>query len=250
MADYQRYFLQIAYNGKPYHGWQIQPNAVTVQERINLALSHLTGQKVYTLGCGRTDTGVHAREFYLHFDLEQPPHPDLVFRLNRYLERDIAVQRMIPVAHNAHARYDATQRTYHYHLHQTEDPFLQGLSYFHFQPLDFELMNRAAGLLLKYTDYSPLSKFNPDNKTTLCTITEAHWQQDDRQPHRWVFSITANRFLWNQVRLTVGILLQIGQKKLSLEAFEETLRSVGQFKILLPVPAEGLYLVKVKYPYL
>lgn len=250
MAAYQRYFLQIAYNGTPYHGWQVQPNVITVQERVNQALRHLTREEVHTLGCGRTDTGVHARQFYLHFDLQNPPHPDLVFRLNRYLEHDISVHRLIPVAHNAHARYDATARTYQYHLHQKEDPFLQHFSYFNFHPLDFELMNHAAGLLLKYQDYSPLSKNNPDNKTTLCTITEAHWKQDDKQPYQWVFTITANRFLWNQVRLTVGILLQIGQKKLSLEAFEETLRSVGRFKILLPVPAEGLYLVNVKYPYL
>lgn len=250
MPDHQRYFLQIAYNGNAYHGWQVQPNVITVQERVTQALRHLTREEVHTLGCGRTDTGVHARKFFLHFDLKNPPHEDLLFRLNRYLQFDIAVHKLIPVAYNAHARYDATARTYHYHLHQREDPFLHELSYFTFHQLDFELMNEAASLLLQYKDFSPLSKYNPDNNTTLCNITEAYWQQNEQNPHQWVFTITSNRFLWNQVRLTVGILLQIGQKKLSLDAFKETMESIGKFKILLPVPAHGLYLVDVKYPYL
>ena len=244
-----RYFLEIAYNGTPYHGWQVQPNVLSVQQRMNEALSLQCGQEVYCIGCGRTDTGVHARQYFLHFDLESERPPNLVFRLNRYLEGDIAVKRLLPVAPKAHARYDATARTYQYHIHQQEDPFLQKQSYFLYNKLDFELMRQAAGLLLNYIDFKPLSKHNPDNKTTLCNITEARWEIDETR-QQLLFVITGNRFLWNMVRMTVGALLMIGRGKLSIAEFETTMQLGDSFKYLQPVPAHGLYLQQVKYPYI
>lgn len=244
-----RYFLEIVYKGTPYHGWQVQPNASSVQQRMNEALSRLCRQEVYCVGCGRTDTGVHARQYFLHFDLEGEAPENLVFRLNRYLEDDIAVRRIIEVDAEAHARYDATARTYHYHIHRQEDPFLQELSYFFYSELDVERMQRAAGLLLNYTDFKPLSKFNPDNKTTLCQITEARWQVDE-STGSLLFVITGNRFLWNMVRMTVGALLMIGQGKLSIEEFERHMQQGQSFKYLQPVPAHGLYLQYINYPYI
>lgn len=248
MEQAGRYFLEIAYNGGPYHGWQIQPNAVTVQQRLEESLSNLCGETIAVTGCGRTDTGVHARQYFLHFDAQKRLPKNLVFRLNRYLEEDIAVKALYPVTADAHARYDATARTYRYHIHFNKDPFLQKLSYFcHTQP-DFELMQQTAGLLSHYTDFSPLSKRNPDNKHTLCDISYAGWTAPD--PHQWVFEITGNRFLWNMVRMCVGVCLMVGQGKLTIDEFKSTMDQLGKFKSLAAVPAHGLYLAKIEYPYI
>lgn len=241
--------MEIAYNGTPYSGWQVQPNAPTIQEHINKALTLITREEIYVVGCGRTDAKVHAKKYFLHFDMKGEPQENLLFKLNRYLGEDIAVRRIMPMHENAHSRYDATARTYNYHIHLREDPFLQGLSYFYFKPVDIELMQRACGLLLEYKDFAPLSKFNADNKTTFCDIMDAAWEYDEEN-QRLMFRITANRFLWNMVRLTVGAMLMIGEGKISLEEFDKTMREAGTFKYIRAAPPQGLYLVDIKYPYL
>lgn len=241
--------MEIAYNGTPYSGWQVQPNVPSVQEHINKALSLICREDIHVVGCGRTDAKVHAKKYFLHFDMLGEPQENLVFKLNRFLGDDIAVRRIMLMPDNAHTRYDATARTYNYHIHLKEDPFLQGLSYFHFKKVDIELMMQACGLLLEYKDFAPLSKFNADNKTTFCDIMDASWEYDSEN-ERLMFQITANRFLWNMVRLTVGAMLLIGEGKLSLKEFDNTMRNGGSFKYLKPAPPQGLYLVDVKYPYL
>lgn len=241
--------MEVAYNGTPYSGWQVQPNVPSVQAHINKALSLITREQIHVVGCGRTDAKVHAKKYFLHFDMKGEPEERLVFKLNRFLGDDIAVRRIMLMPDSAHSRYDATARTYNYHIHLKEDPFLQGLSYFHFKKVNIELMMQACGLLLEYKDFAPLSKFNADNKTTLCDIKDAFWEYD-AENERLMFSITANRFLWNMVRLTVGAMLLIGEGKLSLEEFDSTMRNGGSFKYLKPAPPQGLYLVDVKYPYL
>jgi len=243
-----RYFIQFAYNGTHYHGWQIQPNASSVQETLNKAFSVLLNETISIMGAGRTDTGVHASEMYGHFDTEKTLDiPVLVYKLNSYLPKDIAIFDIIPVRDDAHCRFDATKRTYEYHINTIKNPFLQELSWYVTQQLDVDLMNEAAQILLKHTDFQCFSKVNTDVNTFDCTIFEAYWKQENG---KLIFTISANRFLRNMVRAIVGTLINIGLKKITLTDFENIIASKSREKAGFSVPAHGLYLTNIYYDYL
>lgn len=244
-----RYFMELAYKGTDYHGWQIQPNGISIQERLNEALSKLLHEPIYCIGCGRTDAGVHARQFFAHFDAANPIADNTVFRLNRFLGADFAIRRIIKVHENAHARFDATERTYEYHMHFGEDPFRQGLSYLLFELPNVALMNEAAKILLQYQDFKSLCKTGGGSKTTLCTLYKAHFDWDEATG-TLVFTISANRFLRNMVRMTTAMLLMIGKGKMTIDEMKQVIETQGVFDRLTAVPACGLYLTSVKYPYI
>jgi len=243
-----RYFIKLAYNGTDYHGWQYQPNASSVQGTLNNALSVLLNTPVNVMGAGRTDTGVHAKLMFAHFDFE--PSIDiskLVHKLNAYLPKDIVIYDIIPVHDDAHTRFDATKRTYEYHINIFKDAFLQEKSWYFHQKLDIPLMNEAAKLLFNHTDFQCFSKVNTDVNTFDCTIYEAHWKQDNNS---LIFTISANRFLRNMVRSIVGTLVNIGLHKITLEDFNTIIENKNRDKAGFSVPAHGLYLTEIDYDYI
>ncbi len=241
-----RYFIQFSYFGKAYHGWQNQPNAITVQEELERALSTLLRQKVEVVGAGRTDAGVHAKQMFCHLDVGEISDIDaLVYRLNAFLPDDIAIQGIFQVADDAHARFDAVERTYEYWLVKEKDPFLFDHAHFIKQPLDVEAMNRAAKIVLDYTDFECFSKSNTDVKTFNCDVHEAFWKIDGST---WVFTIAADRFLRNMVRAVVGTLLDVGMGKTPVEGIHQIIASKDRGEAGASVPAKGLYLTKVSYP--
>jgi tRNA pseudouridine38-40 synthase len=243
-----RYFIKLAYNGTAYHGWQIQPNAPSVQEIINKAFSVVFHSEISVMGAGRTDTGVHAREMYAHFDFETPfDIQKMVHKLNSYLPTSIVIYAIIPVHSEAHARFDATKRTYEYHIHTIKNPFLEHQSWFLKSALDLDLMNKAAQLLLMYTNFQCFSKVNTDVNTFDCNIFEAYWQQ---QSDKIIFTISANRFLRNMVRAIVGTLVEVGQGKTSLADFVAIIENKNRSLAGTSVPAHGLFLTKIEYDYL
>jgi tRNA pseudouridine38-40 synthase len=247
-----RYFIKLAYKGTHYHGWQSQPNATSVQETLGKAVSVVLNSEVNLMGAGRTDTGVHAKEMYAHFDFETPfDTENIVHKLNSYLPKDIVVYAIIPVSSEAHARFDATKRTYEYHINSFKDAFMQDESWYFHQNLDVDLMNKAAKLLFNYTDFQCFSKVNTDVNTFDCTIFEAQWTQstDKHENDKLVFTISANRFLRNMVRAIVGTLVNVGMHKISLEDFETIIKSKNREKAGFSVPAHGLFLTKIEYPY-
>lgn len=244
-----RYFIHLAYHGTAYHGWQIQPNAASVQETLNKAFSVLLQSEMNLMGAGRTDTGVHAREMYAHFDSDTTfDIPTLVHKLNSFLPKDIVIYDIIPVHDDAHTRFDATKRTYEYHIHQFKNPFLDELSWYFHQTLDINLMNQAAQILQNYTDFECFSKVNTDVNTFDCTIFEAHWKRGEN--NQLVFTISANRFLRNMVRSIVGTLINVGLHKITLDDFTKIIESKSREKAGFSVPAHGLYLTKIEYDYI
>lgn len=247
-----RYMLHLAYRGTNYSGWQIQPNANSVQETLTAALQQLLQQEIAIVGCGRTDAGVHARSYYIHFDYEGDFPPNLVYRLNRILPADIAIYELCDtIPQDTHARYSACSRAYQYHIHFAKDPFLQGLSYYYPQKLpDLELMRKAAALLPQYNNFPMFCKTDSDAQHYLCDVRRAEWKEEIGHKSI-VFEIEANRFLRGMVRLIVGSLLMVGEKKISLDEYEATLAQVlPKFKTYnLSVPPEGLYLSRVVYPF-
>ncbi|GAA4341386.1 tRNA pseudouridine(38-40) synthase TruA [Mucilaginibacter gynuensis] len=256
MVNAKRYFIELAYDGTHYHGWQVQPNAVTVQELVNKALSTLLRCPIETIGCGRTDTGVHATQFYLHVT-PQPPEgganafENSSFRglggLNALLPYDIAIKNIIEVADDAHARFDATLRSYEYHIHFNKDPFKHGYSWLLRDVPDLDLMNRAAAIIMEYTDFSCFSKSNTQTMTNNCKISRAEWiMKDDGSI---VFHISADRFLRNMVRAIVGTLIMVGKGDIPPEAVRGIIESKNRSKAGTSVPACGLYLTEVRYPY-
>lgn len=250
MSTKQRFFIELAYDGTNYHGWQMQPNAVGVQEVLNKALTTILRQPIETLGCGRTDTGVHAKEFFAHFDWESmdngPSTMDNHIRgLNSILPHDIAIKNIIAVDENAHARFDATLRSYEYHIHFNKDPFKNGYSWLLRDRPDIDLMNQAAKLLMEYIDFSCFSKSNTQTKTNNCKIGHAEWSETDGGI---VFKISADRFLRNMVRAIVGTLLMIGNKEVPVEAIHDIIQSKNRGNAGTSVPACGLYLTQVRYP--
>lgn len=241
-----RYFIFFSYFGKAYHGWQRQPNALSVQQVLEEAFHTLLRQPVALTAAGRTDTGVHARTMVAHTDLEGPQDgPDLVYRLNALLPEDIAVQELRLVSADAHARFDALERTYEYWIIQEKDPFYKDLAYFLRPPLNLEAMNRAAGVLKQYRDFQCFSKSNTDVKTYNCDIRGASWT---REESRMVFTITADRFLRNMVRAIVGTLVEVGQGKLGPEDVKGIIKSGDRGRAGVSVPAKGLYLTRISYP--
>ncbi len=241
-----RYFIQFSYFGKAYHGWQNQPNAITVQEVLEKALSTLLREKVEVVGAGRTDAGVHAKQMFAHFDVEPISDiDDLVYRLNAFLPDDVVIQGIYTVSAKAHARFDAVERTYEYWLVKEKDAFLFDHAHFLKHPLDLDLMNEAAKILLEYTNFECFSKSNTDVKTYNCDVREAYWKIND---DKWVFTITADRFLRNMVRAVVGTLLDVGMGKISPESIHQVIASKDRGEAGASVPAKGLYLTKVLYP--
>lgn len=241
-----RYFITFSYDGTAYHGWQIQPHSVSVQEEIQKALSTLLRRPIEVVGAGRTDTGVHARKMFAHFDSEYELEcPRLVYKLNKLLPRDIAVQQVERVADDMHARFSAKSRTYHYYVHLDKNPFLRSYSWQVYGNPDFELMNRAAAVLMEYTDFTSFSKVNTDTKTNDCTITEAHW--DRVADGQWRFTITANRFLRNMVRAIVGTLMDVGRGRMTIEQLRKVVDAKDRCRAGDSVPGNALFLVDVKY---
>jgi tRNA pseudouridine38-40 synthase len=243
-----RYFIELAYKGTNYHGWQYQPDANSVQETLNKALSVLLKKAIDIVGAGRTDTGVHAKKMYAHFDYEtEIDGPKLVHKLNSYLPKDIVIYKIIRVADEAHARFDATKRTYEYHIHTFKDAFETDGSWLHQLPLDIARMNEACQILFKHNDFECFSKTHSDVRTFNCVIFEAHWQQNET---KLVFTISADRFLRNMVRAIVGTMINIGLGKITLDDFEKIIESKDRGKAGFSVPAHGLYLTQIKYDYI
>ena len=241
-----RYFITFSYDGTAYHGWQIQPHSISVQEELQKALSTLLRQTIEVVGAGRTDTGVHARKMIAHFDFETAVDcPQLVYKLNKILPKDIAVQKVEQVADDMHARFSATSRTYHYFVHLAKDPFLRAYSWQVYGEPDFELMNEAAKVLMEYRDFTSFSKVNTDTKTNDCTITEAHW--DRVGDGQWRFTITANRFLRNMVRAIVGTLVEVGRGRMTIAQLRQVIEAKDRCRAGDSVPGNALFLVEVEY---
>jgi tRNA pseudouridine38-40 synthase len=240
-----RYFIELSYNGKNYHGWQIQPDVISVQEKLNDAISTIFQEKIQVVGAGRTDTGVHASQMFAHFDIEKVLKGDVIFKLNSILPNDISVSKVFLVAAEKHVRFDAISRSYEYKICLDRNPFLLDFSWqIHSQKPDVFLMNEAAKLLLEYTDFQTFSKVKTDVYTFNCDVTEAFWVAIGNE---LTFHISANRFLRNMVRAIVGTLVDVGLGKLSKEEFRSIIESKNRGNAGLSVPAKGLFLTKIKY---
>lgn len=243
-----RYFIELAYNGTNYHGWQYQPNAASVQETLNTALSTILKTTIDVVGAGRTDTGVHAKQMFAHFDFDtEMDAPFYIHKLNSFLPKDIAIINIHKVSDTAHARFDATKRTYEYHINTQKNVFENENSWYHPSQLDIETMNAATQLLFTHTDFECFSKVNTDVNTFNCKIMEAHWQQNR---DKLIFTIAADRFLRNMVRAIVGTMINIGLGKITLQDFQTILESKDRSQAGFSVPAHGLYLTKIEYKFL
>lgn len=241
-----RYFIELSYNGKAYHGWQNQPNAISVQQVLEHALTTLLRTPIKVMGAGRTDAGVHAAQMYAHFDMEVPFDIDvLIYKINWFLPHDIAVHRIFEVRDKAHARFNAMSRTYHYRISKTKNVFTHDFAYKVHQPLDIDKMNKASKILLQYKDFECFSKSNTDVKTYYCEIKEAYWVLNHTE---LTFVITADRFLRNMVRAIVGTMVNIGLGKIEVEQLHDIIKSKDRGQAGFSVPAQGLYLVNIQYP--
>lgn len=241
-----RYFLELSYNGKAYHGWQNQPNAVSVQEVLEKALTLLLSDKTAIVSAGRTDAGVHAKQMYAHFDFQKKINfEDLIYKLNSFLPKDIAIHDIFEVQKNAHARFDALSRTYHYNISTSKNVFDSDFSYQIQKSLDVDAMNEACNILFKYKDFQCFSKSNTDVKTYNCEIKEAFWKVNN---DKLTFIITADRFLRNMVRAIVGTMVNIGLGKIKPNELHNIIKSKNRGNAGFSVPANGLYLVDIKYP--
>ncbi len=240
-----RYFIDISYDGSNYHGWQIQPNADTVQHQINLAFSTILNQEINVLGAGRTDTGVHAKKMIAHFDTNQTiDFEKFKYRINGFLKNDISINDIYKVKDDAHARFSAISRTYEYCVSRTKNPFSVN-SYFLTKNLDVESMKKACKFLYGNHDYTSFAKLHSENYTNNCEVFIANWKEDE---NLLIFTIKANRFLRNMVRAIVGTLIEIGEGKISFSDIETILMSKDRAKAGYSVPANGLSLVDVEYP--
>lgn len=246
----QRYFIQLSYNGTPYHGWQVQENTPeTVQQVLNEALSMVLNEPISTTGCGRTDTGVHAKDYYAHFDCSKTnlieQSGKWLHKFNSVLPKDIAVYDLLAVSLEASSRFDAISRTYQYVISTRKNPFLIDAAYFYSGKLDVQAMNEASALLFNHIDFSCFSKSNTQTFTNNCKIMKAEWELIE---NGLVFTITADRFLRNMVRAIVGTLLEVGEGKMSLKEFNQVIESKSRSNAGFSVPACGLYLTEVRYP--
>lgn len=256
-----RYFLRLSYNGLPFHGWQSQPNAVGVQQKIEEALSIVTRLPISIIGAGRTDAGVHAREMYAHFDLPAPVADKKRFLLsiNRLAGKDIAFHDLIEVAEDAHARFDATERTYKYFVAYEKTPFFYPFSWHSPSTLNVDAMNEAASILLDIKDFTSFAKLHSDAKTNICDVRLAEWRHysDDEASTEMpfampglVFTISADRFLRNMVRAVVGTLVDVGRGKLTTDDFRRIISRQDRCAAGTSMPGEALFLWKIKYPYI
>lgn len=242
--DLKRYFFELSYKGSEFCGWQRQPNAPSVQETIERCLSRLnSNSEIQVTGCGRTDTGVHAKQYFMHVDLPIIHDSDhLIFKLNRMLPESIAIHRIYESSQ--HARFDAISRTYRYYIHQEKDAFINDVSWYFPHLLDLDAMNEASKFLLGKQDFTSLSKLHTDVKTNICDVAKAEWNIDGNQVY---FEIKADRFLRNMVRATVGTLLDIGTGKLNVNDLSGILEAKDRGEASMSVPAQGLFLWEIKY---
>lgn len=244
----KRYFIHLSYNGANYCGWQVQPQSPSVQAELERCLSLKLGLPVSLTGCGRTDTGVHARNYYAHFDFEEEIQDceELTYRLNGFLPNDISIYQIFEVPQEMHARFDALSRTYHYQIVRGKNPFHLNDAYAYYGPLDIAMMQQAADLLKDYTDFTSFSKLHTQVKTNNCRIMEAQWLQQDGL---LVFHIKADRFLRNMVRAIVGTLLEVGKGKMTLDEFKAVIEQKDRCSAGESVPAHGLFLEEVTYDF-
>jgi tRNA pseudouridine38-40 synthase len=240
-----RYFLELSYNGSRYAGFQIQENAHSVQAEVEKALFTFYKTPIELTGSSRTDTGVHARQNFFHFDTDLFIQPRQVYNLNALLPLDIAIRSLHPVAPEAHCRFDATSRIYQYFIYSQKDPFLTGQAFFYPYQLQAEKLNEAAAVLEKYTDFTSFSKRNTQTKTKLCTIYQSSWQQQNNQ---LVYTVEANRFLRGMVKGLVGTMLRVGRGKITVEDFKKIIEAKDCSKADFSVASHGLYLMQVKFP--
>jgi len=244
-----RYFIRLRYNGLRYHGWQIQHNASTIQQLLNECFTIIMDEPVALTGAGRTDTGVHAKEFYAHFDLkteiEASKIEKLIFKVNSFLPYDVAVSDILPVLPDAHARFDAISRTYQFFISLSKDPFMVDFSYYIYGNLNIERMNKGADMLKEYLDFSCFSKSKTQVKTNNCHIMEAYWEKENDM---LIFTIKADRFLRNMVRAIVGTLLDLGRERITLDDFRKIIEGKNRSDAGFSVPACGLFLTKIEYP--
>ena len=245
-----RYFLTLSYRGTHYAGWQVQSNAPSVQNALETALTTMLREKTAVTGCGRTDAGVHASFYVAHFDAAENLSPGFVNRLNSLLPKDVAVHAIRAVLPTAHARFDAYERSYAYHLSLRKDPFSTETAWHYplYASLDFEKMQGVASLLPNYSDFSPFCKTDSGVEHYTCEMKSAFWEQQPEE-HQWIFHISANRFLRGMVRLIVGACIQVGSGKLTISDIQTALNEQKPLKKSLSVPPQGLFLTDVKYPF-
>ncbi|MFV0522766.1 MAG: tRNA pseudouridine(38-40) synthase TruA [Mangrovibacterium sp.] len=242
-----RYFMELAYKGTSYCGWQVQPEERTVQGDLENALSTICREKIAVVGCGRTDAGVHASYYVAHFNSakEGLDAPDFTHKLNSFLSKDIALFSIRKVNNDTHARFDACQRTYHYHINIKKNPFTQESSWYYNRKLDVQLMNKACDILFEYEDFTSFSKLHTDVKTNNCTIYQAFWEEKNNSLK---FTISANRFLRNMVRAIVGTLVEVGEGKLSPDDFRAVIEAKDRGRAGKSVPPQALFLADIAYP--
>ena len=241
-----RFFITLSYDGTRFHGWQIQPNGISVQGELQRGLSLLLRQEIIVTGAGRTDAGVHASMMVAHFDyVGELDCRQLAYKLNKLLPQDIAVQNVEQVSDDLHARFSATSRTYYYHIHTKKSPFERHYSCELHYPLDFDKMNEAARILMEYEDFGAFCKSHADVKTTLCHVTKAEWHQTSS--FTWYFEITANRFLRNMVRAVVGTLIEVGRGRMTLDEFRTVIEGKRRTEAGESMPGNALFLVNITY---
>jgi len=244
-----RYFISLAYNGSAYHGWQKQLNAPSVQQTLENSLAALLSENVPVIGCGRTDTGVHARQYFAHFEsgveYSQEQLDQLTFRLNRFLPKDIVIFWIRKVDGDLHARFSAVKRTYRYYIHTRKDPFLNEISWFVYDKPAIESMNKGALMLLGRKDFTSFSKLHSGAKSNICELMVAEWKEEG---HQLTFTITADRFLRNMVRAVVGTLVDLGQGKINQEDLLAIIEAKNRSDAGQSVPAHGLFLEEIEYP--
>lgn len=244
-----RYFIRLSYCGTSYNGWQNQPHegTVTIQSTIEIALGKLLGAKTDITGCGRTDTGVHARDYMAHFDTDQTIEAEtVIYRLNKMLPQDISIHEVKRVADSAHARFDALSRSYEYHLHTAKSPFAVHSFYYTYDKPDIEVLNEAAAIIMEYRDFSTFCKLHTDAKTMICHVTESYWIKNDDQ---YIYRISADRFLRGMIRLIVGMCLNVARGKIRIEDVHQALKNKQRTGHDWSVPANGLILCDIRYPY-
>ena len=241
-----RYFITLSYDGTRFHGWQVQPNGISVQGELQRGLSLLLREEIQITVAGRTDAVVHAKMMVAHFDTESAVDcKQLAYKLNKLLPQDIAVQKVEPVSDDLHARFSATSRTYYYYVHTVKSPFERHYSCELHYPLDFQKMNEAARMLLEYEDFGAFCKSHADVKTTLCKVTCAEWHQTS--PSTWYFEISANRFLRNMVRAVVGTLIEVGRGRMTIDDFRRVIEGKRRTEAGESMPGNALFLVDIKY---
>lgn len=244
-----RYFIELRYDGSAYSGWQRQPDAASVQEIVEDRLSNILGYPAEITGCGRTDKGVHARQYFAHLDMEKEPDENFLFRINNYLPPAVAIRRIIPVPEDAHARFDAIQRTYHYHVHFRKNPFLDRYSFYYQKSKNFSLttLNTFSQTLPAFSDFKPFAKFHSDVHHHRCHVSSCEWTSSE---DGYQLAITSDRFLRGMVRLIAGASLRFAEGKISIEDLEDAMTAGEQIKAAWAVPAHGLSLIKIDYPYI